>query len=432
MLLSDVLKGKRIACLGNMNNNFFALSRYLRDRDLQVDLFVPDGLLEQFHPSNDTYGPPPDRIYNVSWGIRPRSVFFDYPQYKKVLSAYDLILGCTYAPAICRLARRPLDIFMPHGTDLFSMPFPPKHLLWQIRFPIRGWLAHLQSEGIRSARLVLINDRAAVYKKAIQKLGVEALWLSTPVLYSHEFTEERIADAAGRLEYYDRFADCRKKYDIVVFSHTRHLWEKKVDSCEIGKGNHIMIKGFAEFCQKAASRPLLILFEYGPDLGKSKNLIRELGIEDNVIWMPAMSRKEIMAGLSLADIGADQFLSGSFGGVGQEILMMGKPLLLFLNTQAGEDGRVNLPPCVNVKSAEDISKALFDYERDSRPYLSVGQLGKQWFSRFRGDGLADAILLLMSGLVAGIDPGDLKAIVYEKMMGSSETGDRDQEREIKV
>ena len=103
MLLSDVLKGKRIACLGNMNNNFFALSRYLRDRNLQVDLFVPDGLLEQFHPSNDTYGQLPGRIYNVSWGIRPRSVFFDYPQYKKVLSEYDLILGCTYAWGASRL-----------------------------------------------------------------------------------------------------------------------------------------------------------------------------------------------------------------------------------------------------------------------------------------------------------------------------------------
>jgi hypothetical protein len=34
--------------------------------------------------------------------------------------------------------------------------------------------------------------------------------------------------------------------------------------------------------------------------------------------------------------------------------------------------------------------------------------------------------------MAGEDPDHLKSIVYEKIMGSSEAGERDLEREIKV
>ena len=35
---------KKIALIGNMNNNFFSIARYLRDRSYQADLFLIDEL----------------------------------------------------------------------------------------------------------------------------------------------------------------------------------------------------------------------------------------------------------------------------------------------------------------------------------------------------------------------------------------------------
>jgi hypothetical protein len=417
MMQSESLRGKKVACVGNTNQIFFALARYLRDKGLLVDLFVPQGLHGYFAPENDSYASLPSWVHTVPWGIEGRSVFLHYFQYRKVLSRYDLVLGCTLAPAICWLANHPLDIFIPHGADLYAFPFPPEGPLWHKSNIINASIAKMQSNGIQASRLVLINDRVPVYKRALQKLGVTALQLGTPTLYTGEYSEENIKKHVKQLKFYDQFVQLREQNDIIIFSHSRQLWEKKLDGLDIGKGNHILIEGFAKFCAKSRARAILELFELGPDVEKSKRLIANLGIEDKVKWMPLMPRKEIMAGLSLADIGADQFVSASFGGTGQEILAAGKPLLVYLDTHQGNDDNINIPPCVNVKSADEICNALLRYEYDKKQYVTLGHLAKQWFVRYRGAGLANAIILLMSGLLYRKSRDELEEIIYNSMRG---------------
>ena len=50
--------------------------------------------------------------------------------------------------------------------------------------------------------------------------------------------------------------------------------------------NDIAIKGFAKFLknQKRYHKPCLVLFEYGLDIEYSKKLIKELNIQDYVVW----------------------------------------------------------------------------------------------------------------------------------------------------
>ena len=48
-------KNKKIALIGNSNNNFFSLTRFLKDKGYEADLFLCNNELSHFHPSNDTY-----------------------------------------------------------------------------------------------------------------------------------------------------------------------------------------------------------------------------------------------------------------------------------------------------------------------------------------------------------------------------------------
>jgi glycosyltransferase involved in cell wall biosynthesis len=278
--------------------------------------------------------------------------------------------------------------------------------------------------------LVLVDDRVPAYRHAVERLGVPYLQLGPPTLYAGEYDQATIKNHANQLEFYGEFARIRERHDVVVFSHSRQLWKKNIGALDVGKGNPVLIEGFAKFVKTSRSKCALLLFDYGPDVGRSRKLAAELGIENRVIWMPLMPRKEIMAGLAIADIGADQFISGTFGGTGQEILAMGKPLLVYIDDEWKSDGGMNVPPCVNVQTANEICAALTGYERNRESYMRIGELGRRWFSQFRGEGLADATILLLKGLIDGKDASELGRCLHGYLLPDQKSHDKGSETSV--
>ncbi|RMG40019.1 MAG: hypothetical protein D6732_03485, partial [Methanobacteriota archaeon] len=53
----------KVALIDNMNNNFFALGRYLRDLGLDVDLYEVPNALPHFRPQCDTF----DDVSSMDW-----------------------------------------------------------------------------------------------------------------------------------------------------------------------------------------------------------------------------------------------------------------------------------------------------------------------------------------------------------------------------
>ncbi len=161
----------------------------------------------------------------------------------------------------------------------------------------------------------------------------------------------------------------------------------------IDKKNDVLIEGFALYAKSTNLRkPLLVLLGYGPDVENSKLLISRLGITDQVLWLPRMPRKKLMKLLEYANIGADQFASGFWGGTGREILSRGKPLLNYVGTSDQEYRRISgheMPFVLRAQTPGEVCGRLLDFERNRDDYARAGKKNKEWFDKYFGIGLAE-------------------------------------------
>ena len=71
----------------------------------------------------------------------------------------------------------------------------------------------------------------------------------------------------------------------------------------------------------------LVLVEWGMDVDASKALISELGIEQLVSWMPPMNKKSLWHQYCRSHAVLDQFSLPALGGVGFEVLALGRRLI---------------------------------------------------------------------------------------------------------
>ena len=78
-----------------------------------------------------------------------------------------------------------------------------------------------------------------------------------------------------------------------------------------------------------ANNELLVLIEYGPDIDESKALVQKLGINERVIWLEKMGRREIVEIAKGSELILGEFISDEtiWGGTGWEALALGKPLI---------------------------------------------------------------------------------------------------------
>ena len=378
----------KVACIGNMNNNFFSLTRYLRDRGIDANLLLLNREASHFHPSADAY----DIDYQKYTSILPWGNMFDFLKVTKEeindsVKQYDFIIGCNSAPAFMHKIGRAVDIFVPFGWDIMYAPFFRfyKNPVNQINYI---FFKASQKAGIREARFISLDAGNNEFENIISKLRIKdnRIKMAVPFIYTPIYNPGNISGYYDRSCYYKSFREIRKKYDFIVFHHARHLW-KNVSDKILYKGNDKLVIGFANFVKKVkGTNPCLIMFEYGRDVAETKKLVQELCIEEHVLWFPLVSRKEIMIGISLADIGAAEFgMDWMSYGTAYEILAMGKPLMCHRNDETYKDLYPELYPMINASAPDEITNALTDYVHNREFYKKMGEDGRRWFQKYAVD-----------------------------------------------
>lgn len=381
----------KVALVVNMNNNFFTFARYLRDRGVDAHLFYGQELSAHFKPEAGTYmditalsyiHELPIRISPRGWlSCRAKKIF------KSAFKDFDLIVWCGAAGAFLERAGVEGDIFYIYGSDLYELPFNKFDIKKPISSLIKASLAKYQARSIKKTKLVIANPAHAIYKNAADKLNVCLTNMGIFTIYLENN------------EQYDSRWNFLSKHDFILFSHTRHVWWSNPDNLvdyetNLGsKRNDRSIKAFAKFIAKTKFKsPILILFEYGPDVDKSKELIHDLGIEKYVVWMPSGERKFILQGLARASIAVDQFREGvaGAGGVTLEAVATGTPIITFTNRQTEDPNNIyHTSPIIEALTEEDIFNILLDYEKRPGFYKNRGIDGRKWFDQYFGSGLAD-------------------------------------------
>lgn len=415
--------GKRVAIVGNMNNNGFALLRYLRDLGADAWLlpFSTDGVgnLAHFAPQNDTWDfdkwsawiqqlEVPNTsmallgVHGTLWRPdRRRSI-------NRQLSAFDHFIGSGVAPGLFHTLGRRLDVFAPYGMgiELYGhIEFVHRRQDSVARYMSLGVTRWYQAQGIRET-LCCLNAEMSLTKASFDSIGKPFERLAYPMVYNREVAPSQppayLVEAIRRM----------REAELSMFCAARLLW---VPDPQINgrtwssqtKNSDWMFRGLAQFMtQQPGARVVLAVVEYGPDVEASRQLVHDLGLETNVLWLPKMPRREIMLLLDAAHIGIGEFYQDAgviWGGTGWETLAAGRPLMQSFNFTAdgfkAEFGHAP-PPVLGVSSAEDLACQIARMHADPVTRQRIGSESLSWFNRNNGIGLAARWLQRATGRAA--------------------------------
>lgn len=393
----------KVALLGNMNNNFFAACRHLRDRGIDAHLFLFDEF-NHFRPEADTFNLDfRSYTHQLFWHKKnpigntslPKEICAD-------LREFDFIIGTYWAPAYLHLAGKQCDLFVPHGSDIKEFPFYSlpaiskwkkfkRFLIYRLDSAARFgedrnklFLAKKQRLGIQqSPHIAEFGEDTEEMLTSIEKLNVKPKMLDIPIpmVYFKEYHEVFYQNTRHVCTHWsDYFMELRKNSDILIVHQTRHCWKKGRST---QKGNDILLSGIAEFVKRQPQvRINLATMEYGPDVELSKQLIAELGISQQVHWFPQMLRKDLMFCLSLADIGAAKFrINAITGGDIYEQLAMKLPVLQHRDDNVFEKKYGKLYPIMNANTPEAVASYLEDYIANKNHYKEMGTQSHEWFKK---------------------------------------------------
>jgi len=170
----------------------------------------------------------------------------------------------------------------------------------------------------------------------------------------------------------------KKDEDFLLFSPSRQIWEK-----HIGKGNDKMIQAFAKFL-KLFPHSRWVLSEWGPDIDKSKNLIKSFKIYDNITWIKPVPKNQLIEYYNASDVVLDQAELGVFGTSSPEAMACGKPLI---TSWAGKDGTnkedfitcfKEAPPALHGWYIDEIYSNLIKLAKDKEYRLELGKKSREW------------------------------------------------------
>lgn len=371
----------RTALLGNMNNNHFALARFLHERGLTVDLLLYNNEHDHFHPSADTY----DLDFmsytrRLSWGVSTGFLSVDRGTVRGDLEPYDVLIGCGLAPAFCAKAGRRLDIFVPYGDDIWiETRYRLVNPQWIL--PVMAAVA-AQRAAIRDVGVIHMTRTNDLFEGRLRRLapGVERWLDAVPMVHAGTYDEGSLEQRITRTHWGHVFRQLRMDHEFVVIYHARHHWTGS-RSDPNSKGTDRLLRGWAAFVRgRPKRRCALVTVEYGPDVAASRRLVQELGIEDSVFWLPKMTRKDLMVGLALSDVVCGEFEhSWIASGVLYEALVAARPILAWRDDDLYRADFPSLYPILSAREPSQITARLEQAAREPAAARAIGRAGAAWY-----------------------------------------------------
>lgn len=387
----------KVAFIGNMNNNHFAMMRYFRDLGIDAYLFKFANELDHFLPECDTY----EYAKWAPYVIETKIINGDYKQYLKLKSSelydlysgYDFYIGNGFSPAYFHKAGLKLDLFLPYSVGIeYTYKNLSKNILDKIKEKL---ISRSQINGIKNSVRILGTVDAKTYEKAIL-LGVNTKKIAIPMVYNR-------STITNNSEYINEFIAQINNYSFKVFSHVSHF---PYDSLAYKiKRNDILINAFAKYIKSNPTHDsLLILFDYGRNVKGSKNMIAELGISKNVLWLPKLERKEIMSIIEHIDLGAGEFGGYFWGGTGWEFLSKGKLFFQYVdmtNEKIEEITQMAVPPFLNTSDSDFIATKIQYFYNQRQELKDISAKILDWFDENAGLSLAKKYFDLIQNELKG-------------------------------
>jgi glycosyltransferase involved in cell wall biosynthesis len=359
--------------------------RYLNDVGIDTTLLNLSNVSGSTHadPARDTYTEQYfNKIINVNW--HDRSLLkINKSEVKNILGNFDYIVGGDWAPYLCRLANRNLDIFIPHGTDIFKYPFP--NLFDFSRKGIgNSILGSRQKQSIKNnVKHMLLEATNSDFERYIARLfdssSLQRTFGTTPLLYRPQYNSLEASTYVKNSDYCQRLFILKNKGVKIIFHHCQQLW-KNFNHTLFNKRNDILIHAFADLIHAKKIDAHLVMIERGDDVDLSKQLIDELNIADKVMWLPIMPRRDIMACLNYADVGVGElgrsYLTYS---VVTEFICSKVPLIHFCDVDNYTNQYDDLYPMISASDCDGVVNGIVKYIENPAWAKAQSQKAYQWW-----------------------------------------------------
>lgn len=296
----------------------------------------------------------------------------------RIIKKADVVFCSGAISYLVRLLKKPY-IYFCYGSDLDQYAFYGANIfelkdehVGMIRRLLRIPKKILYRESIKGAKVTII---APYQYEALAQIGYNRLGFTPHILESDylymKFEDKDICRARIQAQY-----DC----DYILFSSSRHVWNENLKNENDFKGNDIIIKALNSLISNGdVKRVKLFLIEKGQDIEISKDLIRSLGLEENVVWLQPMNRKRLMEFYAGAHVCFDQFSRGCLALCAVESMACGTTTVTYIGEPSLEvPFYPELPPVFNSKNPEEISTFILRVLSDEQFRKKLETDSYQW------------------------------------------------------
>ncbi len=382
----------KVALYGNVCNNMYALAKAFRENSgIDAHLYLPQDV--NIHNAPESEDPEIAGNY-PSWihrGDKYDATRF-FKTFKKdfvnELNQYDVFIvsdiGIALAPYV-----KPKSIFLTTGADLTRMPFFGKsnYLFPGIGGKLKAlYMSLIQRRGIKKAHSHWTQPFFP-FTDALKKLDIpeERIRFLFRVIVDTDSIKYN-PDAWSSID--PVIKKQLEPFKFIMMHPSRLMIRKNKELVESGqwKQNDLFFKGFAEFLKKhpEVTDACLVMPDriYSNDIDIARQMIRDLGIEKNVVWIKGKSdqgftKKELVDLYSISHLVIDEFGIGWFGSIVLEGLACEKPTMCYVNE---DDMKKMYPwhPIISTNTVEGIVKELESLYTDPQRREELGKKGRQW------------------------------------------------------
>ncbi len=186
----------------------------------------------------------------------------------------------------------------------------------------------------------------------------------------------------------------------IFFSPARHHWREGI----LKKGNDRVIWAAREVADAHPDSFCLVFVDWGQEVDLSKELIRQLDLEDYVRWMPTMPKRMLWDAYRTSDCVIDQFAVPCFGDCTIEALAVAHcPVITRLDDAMIARFFGATIPLYNCETAAQIAAAMSEILTHPEEGIRRVRRSRQWIDAWHSHRRVLSTLLAACR-IAGIDP----------------------------
>lgn len=170
-----------------------------------------------------------------------------------------------------------------------------------------------------------------------------------------------------------------------VFNGARLVWHRPLPPgfSELDhKGTDVLVCGFAEFLA-AGGEGELRLVRKGYDARRTEDLVRDLGVAGDVVWLDELSLFDFHKEMASADVVCDQFGQSIPGMVALDAMAMGRPVLSNFRLDAMAAYFPEPRPFCHAADPAEVCRHLLELYRRPRLRTEIGRQAVDYVARLR-------------------------------------------------